>query len=104
MTSPDQGNSDTLQSDMPTICPPALRCLVFLWEQICTNCVQVIQRNGMNADNDANIKESTLIDAQNIEDFDIRKSEGKKGLFFFFFRQNKNILFPKLMNNSHFDW
>lgn len=80
MISPDQGNSDTLQSEMPTICPPALRCLVFLWEQICTNCVQVIQRNGMSSDNnDPNIKDSTLIDAQNVDDFDVRKSEGKKG-------------------------
>lgn len=80
MTSPDQGNSDTLQSDMPTICPPALRCLVFLWEQICTNCVQMIQRNGMGSDNDPNIKDSTLND---VDDYDVRKSEGKKGLFAF---------------------
>lgn len=83
MTSPDQGNSDKLQSEMPTICPPALRCLVFLWEQICTNCVQVIQRNGMYSDNDQNIKDSIINDAQNIDDFDGRKSEGKKGLFIF---------------------
>lgn len=85
MTSPDQGKSDALHSEMSMSCPPALRCLVFLWEQICANCIQVIQRNGINAENEQNIKDSTLIDDQNVSDFDGRKNDEKKGnecLFF----------------------
>ncbi|XP_017493583.1 PREDICTED: E3 ubiquitin-protein ligase highwire-like, partial [Rhagoletis zephyria] len=32
-------------SEVVTVLPPALRCLVYLWEQVCTNCVQVMQSN-----------------------------------------------------------
>lgn len=83
MTSPDQGKSDSI--GIPVSCPPALRCLVFLWEQISANCVQVIQRNGTNAENENNIKESTLIDEPNAEEFDIRKNDMKKGKTKIFF-------------------
>ncbi|XP_053950715.1 E3 ubiquitin-protein ligase highwire-like [Anastrepha ludens] len=31
--------------EVVTVLPPALRCLVYLWEQVCTNCVQVMQSN-----------------------------------------------------------
>lgn len=31
--------------EMVTICPPALKCLVYLWEQLCTNCVEIVQSN-----------------------------------------------------------
>lgn len=79
MASPDQGNS--LNSEVTT-CPPALRCLVFLWEQISANCIQVIQRNGMNVENEQNIKDSTLIDDQNVGEFDCRKVDAKKGMEF----------------------
>lgn len=79
-TSPDQGKSDPMHSEMSMSCPPALRCLVFLWEQICANCIQVIQRNGINLENEQNIKDSTLIDDQNVSDFEVRKSDGKKGM------------------------
>lgn len=79
-TSPDQGKSDSFNSDMSMSCPPALRCLVFLWEQICANCIQVIQRNGINLENDQNVKDSTLIDDQNVSDFEVRKSDVKKGM------------------------
>lgn len=64
---------------MSMSCPPALRCLVFLWEQICANCIQVIQRTGTNMENDQNIKDSTLIDEQNVSDFGIRKNDVKTG-------------------------
>lgn len=33
--------------EVVTVLPPALRCLVYLWEQVCTNCVQVMQLNIM---------------------------------------------------------
>ncbi|XP_054087808.1 E3 ubiquitin-protein ligase highwire isoform X1 [Zeugodacus cucurbitae] len=33
--------------EVVTVLPPALRCLVYLWEQVCTNCVQVMQSNIM---------------------------------------------------------
>lgn len=82
MTSPDQGKSD-MNSEISMSCPPALRCLVFLWEQISANCIQVIQRNGVNIENE-NIKDSTLIDDQNISDFDCRKNEVKKGKEYIF--------------------
>lgn len=78
MTSPDQGKSDSLH-EMSTSCPPALRCLVFLWEQINANCIQVIQRNGMNLENEQNLKDSTLIDDQNTSDFEARKIDVKRG-------------------------
>lgn len=29
--------------ELVTICPPALRCLVYLWEQLCSSCVQIVQ-------------------------------------------------------------
>lgn len=79
MTSPDQGKSESLHSEVSMSCPPALRCLVFLWEQICANCIQVIQRNGL-AENEQNIKDSMLNDEQNISDIEVRKSEIKKGM------------------------
>lgn len=85
MTSPDQGKSDSLHSEISMSCPPALRCLVFLWEQISANCIQVIQRNGINVENEQNIKDSTLIDDQNVSDFEVRKSDVKKGIQFDFF-------------------
>lgn len=76
MTSPDQGKSESF-SEVSMSCPPALRCLVFLWEQICANCIQVIQRNGLA---EQNIKDSMLNDEQNISDIEVRKSsEIKKG-------------------------
>lgn len=31
--------------EVVTILPPALRCLVYLWEQVCTNCIQIVQSN-----------------------------------------------------------
>ncbi|XP_030378381.1 E3 ubiquitin-protein ligase highwire [Scaptodrosophila lebanonensis] len=31
--------------EVVTVLPPALRCLVYLWEQICANCVQIVQSN-----------------------------------------------------------
>ncbi|XP_037938854.1 E3 ubiquitin-protein ligase highwire [Teleopsis dalmanni] len=31
--------------EIVTVLPPALRCLVFLWEQICASCVQIVQSN-----------------------------------------------------------
>lgn len=30
---------------MITVCPPALKCLVYLWEQLCSNCVEIVQSN-----------------------------------------------------------
>lgn len=81
---------------MSMSCPPALRCLVFLWEQICANCIQVIQRNGINMENDQNIKDSTLIDDQNVSDFEVRKSDVKKGMFFHHHFHNLFHLYFKL--------
>lgn len=31
--------------ELVTVCPPAMRCLVYLWDQICSNCVQIGQSN-----------------------------------------------------------
>lgn len=31
--------------EMMTSCPPALRCLVYLWDQLSSNCVQIVQSN-----------------------------------------------------------
>lgn len=41
------GESSKLQSlpEIMPVCPPALRCLLFLWEQLCSNCIQSIQTN-----------------------------------------------------------
>lgn len=25
------------------VCPPALKCLVYLWDQLSSNCIQVVQ-------------------------------------------------------------
>lgn len=96
MTSPDQGKSDSLH-EMATGCPPALRCLVFLWEQINANCIKVIQRNGINLENEQNIKDSTLIDDQNVSDFEPRKADVKKGKPLFL------DVFPFTCVDSHFD-
>lgn len=76
-----------MHSEMTMSCPPALRCLVFLWEQISASCIQVIQRNGLNLENEQNLKDSTLIDDQNISDFEIQKNEAKKGNLL----KNKNL-------------
>lgn len=90
MTSPDQGKSESF-SEVSMSCPPALRCLVFLWEQICANCIQVIQRNGLAEQ--SNIKDSMLNDEQNISDIEVRKSsEIKKGNCAFNFNCYPNII------------
>lgn len=41
----------TLQSvtETLTVCPPALRCLVYLWDQLSSNCVQIVQANATSA-------------------------------------------------------
>lgn len=78
MNSPDLNKLETLP-EMTSTCPPALRCLVFLWEQINANCIQVLQGNALNNDVDQNGKESNLMDDQNVDDFDVRKSDTKKG-------------------------
>lgn len=44
----DQGKLQSLPEIMPA-CPPALRCLLFLWEQLCSNCIQAIQTNTSNS-------------------------------------------------------
>ncbi|XP_039231733.1 E3 ubiquitin-protein ligase highwire isoform X2 [Drosophila yakuba] len=33
--------------EMVSVLPPALRCLVYLWEQICSGCVQIVQSNAL---------------------------------------------------------
>lgn len=78
MNSPDLNKLETLP-EISLACPPALRCLVFLWEQINANCIQVLQGNSLNNEVDQNVKESTLMDDQNVDDFDVRKSDAKKG-------------------------
>lgn len=74
MTSPDQGKTD-VHSEMSMRCPPALRCLVFLWEQINANCFQNLQKDVINRENDQNIKESTIIDDRTHRNFDVRKND-----------------------------
>lgn len=31
--------------ELITVCPPALKCLLYLWEQLCSNCVEIVQSN-----------------------------------------------------------
>lgn len=77
LTSPDFSRLDALP-EMPVTCPPALRCLVFLWEQITSSCVQLAQTN--NADeNEPQIKDIVLIDDNPLEEFEMRKHGYKKG-------------------------
>ncbi|XP_068159965.1 LOW QUALITY PROTEIN: E3 ubiquitin-protein ligase highwire [Drosophila tropicalis] len=33
--------------ELVSVLPPALRCLVYLWEQICSGCVQIVQSNAL---------------------------------------------------------
>ncbi|XP_067640218.1 E3 ubiquitin-protein ligase highwire isoform X3 [Eurosta solidaginis] len=40
--------------EVVSVLPPALRCLVYLWEQVCTNCVQVMQSNIMEREKASN--------------------------------------------------
>lgn len=78
MISPDLGKWEPLP-EMSVSCPPALRCLVFLWEQISSNCVQVVQGNGTDAD-EINLKDVVLTDDNQLEEFDLRKNAPKKGM------------------------
>lgn len=90
ITSPDIGKLNTLD-EMPVneSCPPALRCLVFLWEQISASCIQLAQSNNGGATDDQqqqqqqpqhqHIKEIVLIDDNQMDDFDLRKSAHRKG-------------------------
>lgn len=80
--------------EMPVIasCPPALRCLVYLWEQISTSCIQLAQSNNGEGTDDQqqqqqqemsqhqHIKEIVLIDDNQLDDFDLRKSVHRKGI------------------------
>lgn len=44
VTSPEQSKLQSVP-EISMTCPPALRCLVYLWEQLCSNCIQIIQSN-----------------------------------------------------------
>lgn len=44
--------------EIVTVLPPALRCLVYLWEQLCLNCVQLVQSNAVASFGDQPAKES----------------------------------------------
>ncbi|XP_055684525.1 E3 ubiquitin-protein ligase highwire isoform X1 [Lutzomyia longipalpis] len=44
--------------EIVTVLPPALRCLVYLWEQLCLNCVQLVQSNALATFTDQPAKES----------------------------------------------
>lgn len=91
ITSPDIGKLDALQEiPITASCPPALRCLVFLWEQISANCIQLAQsNNGDGADDQQqqmqqqpqhqHIKDIVLIDDNQLDDFDLRKNPHRKG-------------------------
>lgn len=88
ITSPDFGKLDALQ-EVPVIasCPPALRCLVFLWEQISASCIQLAQSNNGDAaaadeqpqQQHQHIKDIVLIDDNQLDEFDLRKSAHRKG-------------------------
>lgn len=48
----NQGGEDPAQKlqalpEVVSVLPPALRCLVYLWEQICSGCVQIVQSNAL---------------------------------------------------------
>jgi len=49
VTHPGEDQTQKLQAlpEMVSVLPPALRCLVYLWEQICSGCVQIVQSNAL---------------------------------------------------------
>lgn len=68
--------------EMVTICPPALRCLVYLWEQLCSNCVQVVQSNSNDGDKDnpsqTEAEKTCQNDPTNAPDSESKKNNRKK--------------------------
>lgn len=66
MNSPEVGLADSMKTTVK--CPPALRCLVFLWEQINLNCIQFVEHNASNASQSNAVKESAIVDDSNIEE------------------------------------
>lgn len=67
VASPDIGISDSVSVK----CPPALRCLVFLWEQISMNCIQYVEHHATaNAEIPTSniIKETTILDDSNADE------------------------------------
>lgn len=93
LTSPDISKLDSVP-EMPVPCPPALRCLVFLWEQITANCIQMAQTNGRD-DNETHVKDIVLIDDNPLEEFELRKNNHKKG------SQRKRYDFLFLFSSFH---
>ena len=75
--------------EIVTVLPPALRCLVYLWEELCSNCLQSIQTTTLKQ-----AKESPLIKpikplkepTENVEKESKKLRKKKKGNNF-----NKNI-------------
>lgn len=80
MNSPDIGLADSMKTTVK--CPPALRCLVFLWEQINLNCIQFVEHNATNTSQSNVIKESTIVDESNIDDAEPKTIDAGKSCKF----------------------
>lgn len=65
--------------EVVTVLPPALRSLVYLWEHICSNCVQIVQSNSLNQEK-FNSRESNgdLKEKPTPKDKENKKSKKKK--------------------------
>lgn len=76
MTSPDIGITDSLKTSVK--CPPALRCLVFLWEQISLNCIQHVEENAANPESQSNIKEASVHEDSNVEEVEPKNIDSRR--------------------------
>lgn len=76
MTSPDIGITDSLKTSVK--CPPALRCLVFLWEQISLNSIQYVEQNAANPESQSNNKETSVHEDSNVEEAESKNIDSRK--------------------------
>lgn len=54
--------------ELITVCPPALKCLLYLWEQLCSNCVEIVQSNAGASGNNDNLKDSPPVQLSKADD------------------------------------
>lgn len=67
--------------ELVTVCPPAMRCLVYLWDQICSNCVQIGQSNMIETtkDSPSSKKLQSRLKASDSGEVESKKKKKKRG-------------------------
>ncbi|XP_055913946.1 E3 ubiquitin-protein ligase highwire isoform X3 [Eupeodes corollae] len=64
--------------EIVTVLPPALRCLVYLWEQVCRNCIQIVQSNTLERQKSSSSPTRDSLSGSGKEKVEVAEKEDKK--------------------------